>query len=174
MSILFMNKLQHGFYKRDVLTVAPELLGKYMVRKFDDGNVIRLKITETEAYRGEEDMACHARAGKTERTKIMYGRAGHLYIYLIYGMYYMLNIITGEEDEPQGVLIRGIEGINGPGRLTKALNIDRSFYGEDLTNSSRIWIEDNGPVKNYEISKRINVDYAGEWAEKPWRFFIKV
>ncbi len=172
-----MNKLNLEFFKQDALQIAPDLLGKILVRKFSDGNIVKSMITETEAYRGEEDLACHASKGKTERTRIMYEQGGHLYIYLIYGMYYMLNIVTGNKLEPQGVLIRGIEGFDGPGKLTRALQIDKSFYGEDITRSNRIWVEDNKNITEPHIihtSPRINVDYAGNWAKKPWRFYIKV
>ena len=127
-------------------------------------------ITETEAYRGEEDMACHASKGLTERTKIMYDRGGNIYVYLVYGMHWMLNIVTGEINEPQAVLIRSVKDIKGPGRLTKKLEIEGSFYGEDLSVSERIWIEEGD--KNLQIKKtpRIGIDYAGEWKNKLWRF----
>jgi DNA-3-methyladenine glycosylase len=98
-------------------------------------------IIEVEAYRGEEDEASHARFGKTSRNRIMYARGGLVYVYLIYGMYWMLNMVTGPEGQPQAVLIRGLKGFDGPGRLTRALGIDRSFYGEDLAESDRLWLE---------------------------------
>jgi DNA-3-methyladenine glycosylase len=159
------------FFLRDVLVVAPDLLGKIIARKFDDGTVNRYRIAETEAYCGEEDLACHACKGRTNRTEVMYHAGGKVYVYLIYGMYWMLNFVTGEEGNPSAVLIRGIEGFNGPGRVGKELQLDKTFYGENLTHSSRIWIEDDGFITNYQTSERIGVNYAGPvWAIKPWRF----
>ena len=130
-------------------------------------------ITETEAYRGTEDLACHASRGKTTRTSIMFEQGGKLYVYFVYGMYWMLNIVTGDRDNPQAALIRGIEGFNGPGKLTRELGIDRSFYGEDLTISDRIWIEDRAIEPVVGSGPRIGIDYAGPlWKNKPWRYFI--
>lgn len=167
------QKLPHSFFQRDVREVAPDLIGKILVRQFDNGEILRLKITETEAYRGEEDLACHASKGRTKRTEVMYHEGGLVYVYLIYGMYWMLNFVTGPFDHPQATLIRGIEGFDGPGKLTKALQIDKSFYGEDLSTSKRIWVEDNQDKVSIDTSKRIGVDYAGEWANKLWRFALK-
>ncbi|NOZ47112.1 MAG: DNA-3-methyladenine glycosylase [Chlorobi bacterium] len=167
-----MNRLPLNFYQHDVLEIAPELLGRVLVRKTDN-QLYRYKITEVEAYRGEEDLACHASKGRTMRTEIMYHNGGVLYIYLIYGMYWMLNVVTGLNNNPQAVLIRGIEGINGPGRVTKALNIDKSFYGENLFFSNRIWIEKNEGNSCYYTTPRIGINYAGEiWKNKPWRFVL--
>ncbi|MCF8374705.1 MAG: DNA-3-methyladenine glycosylase [Bacteroidales bacterium] len=168
------QKLTHSFFQRDVLEVAPDLIGKILVRQFDNGDISRFKITETEAYRGEEDLACHASKGRTTRTDVMYHEGGLIYVYLIYGMYWMLNFVTGLLDHPQATLIRGIEGFDGPGKLTKALQINKSFYGEDLSTSKRIWVEDN-PEKTVIITgKRIGVDYAGEvWANLLWRYTLK-
>ena len=123
------KKLDHTFYQRDVLEVAPDLIGKYLVRKFEDGQIFRSMITEVEAYRGEEDQGCHANKGRTIRTEIMYHPGGVIYVYLIYGMYWMLNFVTGSENNPQAVLIRGIDNIWGPGKITRQLKIDGSFYG---------------------------------------------
>lgn len=168
-----MNRLQHDFFVRDVLEVAPELLGKNLVRKVDN-QIEKYLITEVEAYRGEKDLACHASKGRTPRTEIMYHNGGLVYVYLIYGMYWMLNIVTSVNETPQAVLIRGIKGFNGPGKLTKKLNIDKSFYGEDLINSERIWIESNEDFNDIKIktTPRIGIDYAGDWKHKPWRFII--
>jgi DNA-3-methyladenine glycosylase len=166
-------RLQREFFIRDVLNVAPELIGKDLVIKLPDSTTGRFKITEVEAYRGSEDKACHAFKGRTSRTEIMYHEGGRIYIYLIYGMYWMLNIVTGQENNPQAVLIRGVENIPGPGRLTKSFGIDRSFYGEDLVISERIWFEDNGFVPIVKIGERIGIDYAGEpWKSKLWRYYI--
>jgi DNA-3-methyladenine glycosylase len=166
-------KLPLDFFSRDVLVVAPELLGKILVRKFNDGRTERFRITEVEAYRGEEDKACHAHKGRTRRTEVMYHSGGKIYVYLIYGMYWMLNIVTGKENEPQAALIRGLENVSGPGRVGKALQLDAGFYGETLL-SERIWLEYAAPVLQYETTHRIGVDYAAEWKEKAWRFVISV
>ena len=166
-----MTKLPPAFFQRDVLTVAPELLGKILVRQFDDGNVERYRITEVEAYRGEEDLACHAAKGRTARTEVLYHAGGKIYVYLIYGMYWMLNMVTGMEDEPQAVLIRGLETISGPGRVGKKLALGRSFYGEQLP-SPRIWVENSDEPVHYQTTPRIGIGYAGEWVEKEWRFVL--
>jgi DNA-3-methyladenine glycosylase (3mg) len=167
-----MKKLEHSFFQRDVLEVAPDLVGKILVRKFDDGSVSRYRIVETEAYRGEEDLACHASKGRTPRTEVMYHGGGKVYVYLIYGMYQMLNFVTSGENIPQAVLIRGIEGFIGPGKLTRHLQIDKSFYGEDLSTSDRIWVETDGKAFGYRTDTRVGIDYAGEWKDKPWRFIL--
>jgi len=165
-------RLDHSFFIRDVLDVAPELPGKIL--QFRSNNEVKsYLITEVEAYRGEEDKACHASKGRTARTEIMYHKGGHIYVYLIYGMYWMLNFVTAEEGNPQAVLIRGLENLPGPGKLTKSLGIDKSFYGEDLVSSKRIWVEDHGNSPTISTSARIGIDYAGEpWVSKPWRFYI--
>jgi DNA-3-methyladenine glycosylase len=164
-------KLTREFFIRDVLSVAPELLGKILVCKIDD-DFVRYRITETEAYRNAEDLACHSCKGRTERTEAMFHTGGVIYVYLIYGMYWMLNFVTGREDEPQAALIRGIEGVYGPGRLTRKLHIDKSFYNEDITISPRIWLEDDGYRHAYKTGTRIGVNYAGEWKDKMWRFYV--
>lgn len=167
-----MNKiLPHSFFQRNVVKVAEDLIGCYLVR---DGE--RYMITETEAYDGCDDLACHASKGRTPRTEVMYGEGGHIYTYLIYGMYWMLNIITGPKDYPAGVLIRGIEGIHGPGRVTKKLKINRSFYGKKLSKETGLWIEKGEKIPKNKIEKtaRVGVDYAGPiWAKKEWRFVLK-
>jgi DNA-3-methyladenine glycosylase len=165
-----MKKIENSFFLQDVLQVAPLLIGKYIVRKFPSGKISKYMITETEAYRGEEDMACHASKGITPRTKIMYDRGGNIYVYLVYGMHWMLNIVTGEIKEPQAVLIRSVKDIEGPGRLTKKLEIEGSFYGEDLSVSERIWIEEGDKAIPIGTTPRIGIDYAGEWKNKCWRF----
>ncbi|MFO7657534.1 MAG: DNA-3-methyladenine glycosylase [Bacteroidales bacterium] len=158
------------FFKQDVLTVAPLLLGKYIVT-LNNGITEKFIITEVEAYRGEEDLACHASKGRTKRNGIMYAEGGHIYVYFIYGMYWMLNIVTGEKDNPQAVLIRGINRFDGPGKLTRRLKIDGSFYGEDLVASNRIWIENNMARGEIVTGPRIGIDYAGDyWKNMPWRY----
>ncbi len=160
------------FFQRDALIIAPELLGKYIVRKYDNGEIKRFRITEVEAYCGEEDKACHAAKGRTKRTEVLYHEGGKIYVYLIYGMYWLLNFVTGKENHPQAILIRSVEEASGPGRVGKLLQLDVSFYGEKIP-SERIWLEDNGEkISNYSTSPRIGINYAEEWTDKPWRFFI--
>lgn len=154
--------------------MAPSLIGKLLCRKICDENgerIIKFRITETECYFGEEDTACHAHKGKTERTKTMYRRGGIAYVYLCYGMHSMLNVVSGPEGYPEAVLIRGVEEYNGPGRLTKALKIDRSLNGEDLVLSRELWIEDDGYCSEYVAGKRIGIDYATEeYRSILWRY----
>jgi len=167
------KRFDRVFYSRDVLEVAPQLLGQHLVRLGLDGNLSRYVITETEAYRGGDDLACHASKGMTPRTKVMFGEGGYLYMYLIYGMHWMMNVVTGDVDVPQAVLFRGLREASGPGRLTKLLDVDRAFYGEDLVSSDRIWIEDSGVPASYTSGPRIGIDYAGEpWKDMPWRFLM--
>ena len=145
-------------------------------RKFDDGEIHKYIITEVEAYCGEEDLACHASKGRTSRTEIMYHEGGHIYVYLIYGMYWMLNIVTGKTNNPQAVLLRGVELFDGPGKLTRHLRIDSSFYGENLNTSERIWIESDlkNPTVNFHTCPRVGIDYSGEiWRNKPWRYILE-
>lgn len=166
-----MHRLDRNFYLRDVLEVAPDLVGKVLVRKFDDENTFRSRIIEVEAYRGGEDLACHASRGRTARTEVMFHAGGRIYLYLIYGMYWMLNFVTGLEDEPQAVLIRGLSDVCGPGRITRTLRIDKSYYGEDLVLSDRIWLENHDEHVQLETGPRIGIDYAGDyWKSMPWRF----
>lgn len=169
-------RLDRHFYTQDALDVAPNILGKTIVRTFPDGTVFKDVITEVEVYRGEEDLAAHVSKGNTERTKINYGEGGFVYIYLIYGMYWLLNIVTGTKDQPQSILIRGLKNVEGPGRVGKMLKLDKSFYGEDLVTSSRLWLEDTDlltPIV-YETTPRIGVEYAKEWAKNPWRYVLKI
>ena len=165
------HRLTNIFFRREVTQVAPELVGKILVRKFNNRTIKKYLITETEAYRGGDDKACHANKGITRRTEVMFRKGGVVYVYLIYGMYWMLNIVTGEENDASAVLIRGVENISGPGRLGKALQLDKSFYGENLSTSDRIWIENSDIKLTYKTLPRIGIDYAGEpWISKPWRF----
>jgi DNA-3-methyladenine glycosylase len=168
------SRLPNSFFQRNVLEVAPELLGKIIVRKLNNGKVIRFIITEVEAYSGDGDLACHASKGKTPRTEVMFREGGLVYVYLIYGMYWMLNIVAGKENDASAVLIRGVENISGPGRVGKALELDKSFNSENLFTSERIWIENGETIENYIASPRIGINYAGEpWISKPWRFRMK-
>ena len=166
-----MSRLQRSFYTNEILEVAPKLIGKYICRKYDDGSIGRFQITEVEAYCGQEDLACHASKGRTKRTEAMFSEGGHVYVYLIYGMYWLINIVTGKKDDPQACLIRSISGADGPGRTGKMLKLDKSFYNEDLTTSQRIWLEDTNETLSYETTPRIGIDYAGKpWVDKLWRF----
>ena len=166
-------RLPKTYFTHDVLEIAPDLLGKKLVRIFKDGSRKEYLITETEAYRGEEDLACHASKGRTARTEVMYQEGGVIYVYLIYGLYWLLNIVTGQSDHPQAVLIRGLKEITGPGRVGKQLQLDRTFYGEDLSQSKRIWLETGIEVVRYRADKRVGVEYAGKvWTNKLWRFVL--
>jgi len=166
-------RLSGEFFIRDVLEVAPDLIGKYLVVRSDNELYVRHQVTEVEAYRGSEDIACHASKGRTNRTEIMFHEGGKLYVYLIYGIYWMLNVVTGGENNPQAILIRGVENLPGPGKLTRSFGIDRTFYGEDLTKSARIWFEESGIIPLVKTGERIGIDYAGEyWKIRPWRFYL--
>ena len=167
-------RLGHTFFDRDVLEIAPEILGKLLVRQWPDGTRICLPVTEVEAYRGIEDLACHASKGLSERNRVMFGRGGAIYMYLIYGMHWMFNIVTGEAGHPEALLIRGIGNIVGPGRVTGNLAMGRDFYGEDMTLSDRIWLEDAPAAGNIHTGPRVGIHYAGEpWVSIPWRFMLK-
>jgi DNA-3-methyladenine glycosylase len=173
-----MNKVvgPEFFQTRNAVSAAPWLLGKLLVRTRGDGEVSRHIITETEAYNGEEDLACHASKGRTTRTDVLYRLGGIWYVYLCYGMHEMLNLVVGPEGIPAAVLIRGVQDISGPGRLTKKLAIGRALNGKPADETSGLHIEDDGvvvPKKWIQVSPRIGVDYAGViWAAKPWRFIL--
>jgi DNA-3-methyladenine glycosylase len=171
-----MARLDKDFFARPTLVVAKELLGKYMVF---NGKVGR--IVETEAYLGPTDLGSHARAGLTKRTSIMFGPPGHAYVYVTYGMHYMLNITAEADSVPGAVLIRALEPVegidlatNGPGRLTKALGINLSHNGMDLSGPDFFVEEDRGDkIGQIVRTPRIGINYAGDYMAKPWRFFIK-
>lgn len=166
-------KLGFSFFNRECLEVAENLVGKVLVRKTDEGE-IKLRITETEAYLGESDTACHAHKGRTKRTEVMYGKAGTIYVYLCYGMHWLLNIVTGEEDYPQAVLIRACEGFEGPARLTKRLGITGEFNRKDITACEDLYIEDDGFNCDVTTLKRVGIGYASEEdQQKLWRFAMK-
>ena len=200
------RKLNRSFYIQPTLDVAKELLGKYIIVKVGR-NKLEGKIIETEAYIGPQDKAAHSYKGKiTPRNKVEYLIGGHIYIYLVYGMYWQLNIITAGKGRPECVLIRAIEpekgeislpsttfqqkdsvkkdtrkavlGLsNGPGKLCRYLKLNKSFYGEDVVKSKRIWLEDRSQkIKSSQIisTKRIGIDYAGlYWSRRKWRFLLK-
>jgi len=160
------------FYSRHAFLVAPDLLGKLLCRNLN-GNTIKLKITETECYYGEGDSACHAHKGKTERTRIMYENGGLAYIYLCYGIHYMLNIVTGIKGFPEAVLIRGAGEFNGPGKLTRSMKIDMNHNWENLIESNDLWIEDDGRKHSYKTDRRVGIAYAQEIdRNKLWRFLL--
>ena len=168
--------LPRCYFSRPTVTVARSLIGKYLVRAIES-RILAGKIVEVEAYVGPKDKACHASKGRTPRTDVMFGPAGVAYVYLIYGMYHCLNVVTEREEFPSAVLIRAIEIdgelIDGPGRLCRTLRIDRSLNRADLTTGESLWFEDRGVgLKRGEVvaHPRIGVDYAGEWAERLWRF----
>ena len=165
-------RLQKDFYLQPATETAPLLLGKILCRKVKD-TTYRYRITETECYYSEEDTACHAHKGKTERTKTLYMEGGHAYVYLCYGIHNLFNVVTGEEGFPQAVLIRGVEGYGGPGKLTKAMEIDKSLNGINMIDSLELWIEDDGHCPKYEKTKRIGIDYATpEYRDILWRFVV--
>ena len=173
--IVILNK---KFFDRDTIRVARGLLGKKLVRMYREKRIEGI-ITEVEAYIGFEDKASHASRGKTERTKVMFAGAGTIYVYLIYGMHFCLNIVTEREEYPAAVLIRGIKTkdglISGPGRVTKYIRIDKKLNEKILSVKNGLWIENREKFNSKKIfkSKRIGVDYAGSvWAKKLWRFYI--
>lgn len=166
-------RLDGEFYKESAVELAPRLLGKLLCTE-RGGEVLKLRITETECYYGEDDTACHAHKGRTERTKMLYTLGGHAYVYLCYGIHALFNVVTGGEGSPQAVLIRGVQGYNGPGKLTKAMGIGLSLNGENLITSQTLWIEDDGFTCDYETAKRVGIDYATEeYRDKQWRFILK-
>ncbi|AUR51975.1 DNA-3-methyladenine glycosylase [Aquella oligotrophica] len=163
------------FSNSDTVFLAQDILGKMLVRTLKNGLISRHRITETEAYHGEDDKACHARFGKTERNQIMYQEGGIWYVYLCYGIHWLLNIVTGEKDFPSAILIRGVTNISGPGRVTKQLQIDKTLNGAIADYRSGLWIEDDGFLHDKGsiiATPRVGVDYAGECALKPWRFIF--
>ncbi|MBX4200153.1 DNA-3-methyladenine glycosylase [Candidatus Parcubacteria bacterium] len=169
-----MRRLTNKFFRRKTLTVAKNLIGKFLVRKIGN-KTIREKITEVEAYIGPHDLASHSSKGRTPRTEVMYQDAGTIYVYFIYGVHWMLNIVTEERDFPAAVLIRSTERVRGPGRVTKEFGIDRSLNGKKLGVKSGLWIEDGAKVnpRNILRTPRIGVSYAKEWSEKPYRFILR-
>ena len=157
----------------DTVALARGMLGRFLVTRIDGVRHAR-RIVEVEAYHGPDDLGCHASRGRTARTAVMFAPGGVWYVYLVYGTHEMLNLVTGPRDFPAAVLIRGVEGIAGPGRLTRALAIDRRFNGRRASLASGLWIEDDGlvpPEFEVAITPRIGIDYAGPvWSAKPWRF----
>ncbi len=173
---------EKAWASRDTVNHARGLLGQWLCVSAADGVVRRARITETEAYHGPEDLACHASRGRTTRTAVMFGPSGRWYVYLCYGVHEMVNLVTGPEGWPAAVLIRGVEGVSGPGRVTRALGIGRTLNGAVArppmaSLGPAAWIEaalaTEGVVTEADVlaGPRVGVDYAGpEWAAKPWRF----
>jgi DNA-3-methyladenine glycosylase len=164
----------HMLRQKKTVALARWLLGKHLVRRFSDDRVEARLITETEAYHGESDLACHARAGRTGRTDVMYGPGGVWYVYLCYGIHEMLNLVVGPPDWPAAILIRGVDGAIGPGRVTKTLEINRTLNRMPAAEHSGLWLEDRGvrvPAALVSATPRIGVNYSGPvWSAKPWRF----
>ena len=164
-------RLDRDFYRQNAEILAPQLLGKLLCRR-TDGKILRFRITETECYLGEDDSACHAHRGKTPRNSMLYEDGGRAYVYLCYGIHNLLNVVSGTKGEPQAALIRGVEGYPGPGRLTRAMGIDRRQNGLDLCDpDSEIWLEDDGFKAEFDRTPRIGIDYADPIdRERLWRF----
>lgn len=194
-----MIPLPRSFYARPVLTVARACIGKLLVHDEGEQRTVG-RIVEVEAYRGPEDRAAHSYGGRrTPRTEVMFGEAGHAYLFFVYGMHWHLNLVTGKAGEPHAVLVRAVEPLegvalmalrrgldgsysnrkgeltsnlsNGPGKLCQAFALDRAQYGADLTSSTLYLADDGTPAPRVARSTRIGVDYAAEWALKPWRFY---
>lgn len=166
--------LAASFYKRPADRVARDLLGARLVVRAPDGGLSRHVVFETEAYLGAHDLACHGSKGMTKRNAVMFGPAGRWYVYLCYGMHWMLNVVTGAEGVPAAVLIRGAGEFVGPGLVTRGLGIDKAFDGQTAGRRSGLWLEAGEPIPRRSISRtpRIGVGYAGVWAEKPLRFVV--
>ena len=184
-------KLSRSFYEQSTVDVAKQLLGKYLVRQHPEGATVG-RIVETEAYVGPQDLACHASKGRTARTEIMFGPAGHAYVYFIYGFYNMLNLVTERKNHPAAVLIRAVEPVagidlmrarrqldklsdlaSGPGKLCQAFAIDRSLNGADLCDDV-LYVEERGESEpKIRATPRIGVDYAGKWKDKRYRFLVR-
>lgn len=166
--------LSQEFFERSALVVARDLLGKFLVRKIR-GKEIAFMVAETEAYEGQNDLASHASRGKTPRNAPMWGEAGYFYVYLVYGMHEMLNVVTGERDYPAAVLVRGVVGVSGPGRVSRALNVVRTMSGKRASRKTGLWFEDrcvHVPLRRITRTPRVGVSYAGAWAHKPYRFVM--
>ncbi|HNY12845.1 MAG TPA: DNA-3-methyladenine glycosylase [Candidatus Wallbacteria bacterium] len=169
--------ISRHFYDRNTATVARELLGATLFVK-TAGGVLNAVITETEAYCGESDLACHASKGRTKRTEVMFGEPGIAYVYMIYGIYYCLNIVTRKAGFAEAVLIRCVETadgtqLNGPGKTCRYFGIDKSYNACDVTTGDRIWVEKTSAKReSFRAEKRVGVDYAGEWKDEPLRFIL--
>ena len=177
--MLRSRKPPRAFFDRGTLTIARSLIGMHLLH--DDGGVVRSgRIVETEAYKGPRDLAAHSSRGRTRRTEVMFGPPGHAYVYFIYGFWNCLNVVCGAPGVPHAVLLRALEPLAGlqertwgPGLLCRALHIDRGLNGVDLLGDV-LWLEEPpayAPRARIARATRIGVDYAGDWAQRPWRFF---
>lgn len=176
-----MQKLPRSFYNRNTIVVARELLGKYLVHR--SRGVERIgRIVEVEAYLGSHDLAAHSSKGLTERNRVMFGPPGHAYVYFIYGMYFCMNVVTEEVGHASAVLLRAIEPVKniddrtcGPGLLCRAMHIDRRLNGHDLLSDEFHVAKARRQDSGFRIAKapRVGVDYAGHWAKRHLRFYIK-
>jgi DNA-3-methyladenine glycosylase len=186
--------LPRAFFARDTQLVARELLGKLLVRRWRGSDLVG-RITDVESYVGPDDLACHASKGCTPRTKVMFGRAGFAYVYLVYGMHELFNLVTEAEGFPAAVLVRSLEPVagisamerargtnklqqltTGPGRLTQAMRITRKLNHIDCCTSETLFVADDGHLveeTQIQTGPRIGVDYAGEWAQRPWRYYLR-
>lgn len=161
-------RLDYEFYHRPCLEVARDLVGKVLVHQGQ-----RLRISETEAYCGEADTACHAHKGRTKRTQVLYADAGTIYVYLCYGVHWLLNLVTGDPDAPQAVLIRACVDAEGPGKLTKKLGITGALNQKSAVNSDELWVEDDGFRCRIALDKRVGIGYASqEDQDRLWRFIL--
>lgn len=163
------------FFNRDTIQVARELPGMLLCRRLDSGKILRMRITETEAYDGREDRASHAFRGETPRNVVMFGPPGRTYLYLCYGVHWLLNISTREKGYPAAVLLRGVEKIKGPGRLTRHFQLNGKHNNQLLNRSNGLWLEDDGfrpDPDTIQCLKRVGIDSAGpKWSGMPWRFY---
>jgi DNA-3-methyladenine glycosylase len=171
-----LPRLGAAFFRRPATELAKDLLGTILVRRYR-GKELRARIVETEAYIGAHDLACHAARGRTKRTDVMFGPGGHAYVFLIYGMHEMFNIVSGERDDPQAVLVRAAEPLGGwqadlagPGKLARALRITRKLNGQDLTGNTLFFLSDPDYQPSIVQTTRVGVDYAREWKDAPLRF----
>lgn len=166
--------LTKKFFNRDALEIAPELVGKIIVRRLDDGTEISERITEVEIYRGVEDDACHASKGRTKRTEMLYAESGLLYVYRCYGVHWLMNVVTGEKEQPQCILIRCGDVHDGPAKLTKYLQVDGSFNGAKICGNDKIRIEDDGYKPKIKTATRVGIDYAERyWRNIKWRYIAE-
>lgn len=167
-----MPHLTYEFYHRPCDVVARELVGKILVRRTSQGD-IRLRISETEVYWGENDTACHASKGRTKRSEVLYAEAGTIYVYLCYGIHWLMNIVTGDENDPQAVLLRACVDAPGPGRLTKHLGITGEYNRKSILTEPDLWIEDDGKHFSIIPDKRVGIGYASrEDQDRLWRYKI--
>ncbi|MDR9468859.1 DNA-3-methyladenine glycosylase [Marinospirillum sp.] len=186
--------LQRDFYARPSLEVAQDLLGCLLVRQLDSGQTLAARIVDLEAYIGQEDTACHASKGRTPRTEVMFGEPGHAYVYLIYGLHHLLNLVTEEAGQPCGLMLRALEPVhncevmreirpvkgrnlcNGPGKLTRALDVDRQFNRWDLCSGQQLWVAPRPAPLTEPVGRgpRVGIDYADQKdREAPWRFWLE-